>query len=125
MRKTILIVDDDAAYGALLSSRLRQHSLVVQYVTSAKDALELLFSVHFDAVITDIYMPDCDGIELLKQVRRHHPGVSVIGMTSDQSDLTSVIERIFKCLGGAALIAKPSFIAELLAVLAILPDARP
>jgi CheY-like chemotaxis protein len=124
MPRTILIVDDDEAYGARLSAQLRQHSLVAQYVTSAKAALELLFSVQFDAILTDIYMPDCDGIELLRRVKRQYPAQPVIGMTSTQSELVPVIERLFCCLGGDAFVAKPSTATAVLAVLAMLPQPR-
>lgn len=124
MPTTILIVDDDEAYGALLSSRLRQHALVAQHVTSAEAALDLLRGVQYDAILTDIYMPDCDGIELLRQIKQQHPDQAVIGMTNDYSELVSALERLFRCLGGAALIEKPSSVSAILALLAMLPKTQ-
>jgi DNA-binding NtrC family response regulator len=123
MAKSILVIDDDEAYGAYVEILLRRNSFAVQRTTSAHAGLKLMDSVSFDAVITDIFMPGCDGIELLRQVRHHHADVPVIGMTGNETHLSSVLDRVFSALGGITLLRKPVCASQLLTILAALPAA--
>jgi CheY-like chemotaxis protein len=125
MPKTILIVDDEEAYAAFVAALLRQHSFVTHYVTSANAALNLLRTVRFDLVVTNMYMPGRDGFELLQVLRQLHPHQHVIAMIGDSGELTPVFERLFQLMGGVAVIRKSDCETELLATLQTLPDAQP
>src|SRR5436309_1902708 len=77
----ILVVDDEAAILRLLKEALTQWGYQVTGATSAAEALQALRGDMFDAVITDIRMPDMNGLELLKENQRYEESVEVVGMT--------------------------------------------
>ncbi len=121
MTDTILIVDDDEAYAKSIAALLRQHGLEAWHTISGETALDMLSRRQFDAVLTDIYMPHRDGLELLHAITQLYRGMPVIGMTANNSELWPVIDRIFRLIGGVALLRKPVSASELLTVLTTLP----
>lgn len=123
MSNTILIVDDNEPYGTFLLLLLQRQGFEACHVMSARHALEILATTQFDAVITDIYMPECDGIELLRQLGERHQGLPVLGMTTDE-DLLPVLDRVFRYTGGLAVVRKPTDRTELVAMLATLTAVR-
>lgn len=77
----VLVVDDDPMLLGLLVDTLET---IGYHVTGAQGgvlALDQLSQSRFDLMITDIKMPDLDGIQLLKKVRRHYPGMPVLFIT--------------------------------------------
>ncbi len=77
----ILVVDDDQRLLGLLEDTLVTIGYVTTSVKSASDALDILSTSGFDLVITDIGMPEMDGIELLSKIRENHPKLPVIFIT--------------------------------------------
>lgn len=77
----ILLVEDDAALAQGLTLAMRDGGHTVQCVDSLADALRALSLA--DVIITDVRLPDGDaaGIDLVRETRRHHPGVEVLVMT--------------------------------------------
>ena len=77
---SLLCVDDDPQILTLLKSFLeREPGFIVETSTSAAGALDLLEERHFDAVLSDYYMPEMDGIALLREIRaRGIPALFVI-----------------------------------------------
>jgi CheY-like chemotaxis protein len=83
----ILLVDDSAVDRRLFGGILeRQAGLTVAYASSGLDALERLRQRATDLVITDMQMPDMDGLSLVSAIRRDYPGVPVILMTAHGSE---------------------------------------
>jgi two-component system chemotaxis response regulator CheY len=69
MAKTILIVDDSASMRQLVTFALKDVGFEVVAAVDGKDALGKLNSAKVDMVVTDLNMPNMDGIELIKQLR--------------------------------------------------------
>lgn len=67
--ETILVVDDNSDNLVLIELLLAEERFAVETADSAKMALEVLSSRVPDAMLTDIQMPDVDGLELIRQVR--------------------------------------------------------
>jgi CheY-like chemotaxis protein len=67
----ILVVDDDIDSLHLFSMLLRRAGHTVHVSQSALKAIELIEAIHPDIVFLDLAMPDVDGFEVAKQVRRH------------------------------------------------------
>jgi diguanylate cyclase (GGDEF)-like protein len=67
----ILLVDDDADLLSLYESALRHVGYRVFTATHAKEAMTLLEQEQPELVLIDVYMPDCDGIELGRMIRQH------------------------------------------------------
>ncbi len=74
----VLFVDDEPLVLRSLGRAFRIHKVPwdTQFVDSADAALDLLAREPFDIVITDLRMPDVDGVELLARVQRAHPGIA-------------------------------------------------
>jgi two-component system response regulator PilR (NtrC family) len=87
----ILIVDDEPKMRTLLSMALSAEGWDVAEAPTGEAALEALGRGDpFEAVITDIRMPGMSGLELLKAVRRDHPGVECVVMTAHGDSGTGV-----------------------------------
>jgi diguanylate cyclase (GGDEF)-like protein len=112
---TILVVDDDELVRKTLSvlvSSLGYHCLVA---SDGIEATEMLQSKHCDLVLSDIKMPNMDGLELLKHIIRHHSSTDVIIATgyNETASYADVIRA-----GALDFIKKPIDQAELEAKLA-------
>ncbi|MCA9752872.1 MAG: response regulator [bacterium] len=81
MAKRILVVDDQESMREMLADLLDLMGLTVSTVGSGAEALRLLEDQEVDLVITDLNMPQMDGMELMKQVKAAHPGLPVIVIT--------------------------------------------
>ena len=83
----ILIVDDSAIDRKLAGSQIEKHTdWTIEYATNGLEGLEAIRRDQPDLVLTDMQMPEMDGLELCQAVRREFPGVSVILMTARGSE---------------------------------------
>ncbi|MDP2340423.1 MAG: sigma-54 dependent transcriptional regulator [Deltaproteobacteria bacterium] len=82
MKARILVVDDNLAMARMLADGLADQGHEGVPVASGKRAIELLSSEPFDAVITDLRIPDADGMEVLAASRRSDATRPVIIMTA-------------------------------------------
>ena len=108
---SILIVEDDITFSLMLTTWLGKKGFVVRSSSSVSDAKRRLGEEAFDLVISDLRLPDCDGIDLLKWLKSTHPSLPLIMMTSYAEIQTAV--QAMK-LGAADYIAKPLNPDELL-----------
>jgi two-component system NtrC family response regulator len=79
---TILIVDDEKNYPAILSAVLEEEGYECLAANSGKEALDILRNSDVDLVLTDMKMPSMDGIELLERIKSRDPDLPVIMMTA-------------------------------------------
>lgn len=77
----ILVVEDDSGTRELLRELLLEEGHKVRMARNGKEALEWVTKETFDLVLTDLGMPEMDGIELLKTLRRISPDMRVIVVT--------------------------------------------
>jgi two-component system response regulator AtoC len=80
--QSILVVDDEEKMRRLLEIMLTQLGYVVYQAADGQEALDFLSTQTVDLVITDLRMPEVDGIELLRQLREQKNDVSVIVVTA-------------------------------------------
>jgi len=88
--RTILVVDDELPIRLALTRVLGEGGYTVLGTDSGREALELFQQHPIDLVISDHYMPEMSGIDLLKLVRVRHPHVVRIIITADQDPDTAV-----------------------------------
>jgi CheY-like chemotaxis protein len=88
-RGTILVVDDEPVIRGLLVRSIAREGYQVSEATNGREALELLKMARFDIVISDIKMPEMDGMELLTEIRSSYPSVSVILITGYGAEYNS------------------------------------
>jgi CheY-like chemotaxis protein len=83
----VLVVDDLASQRQLVSGLLCRHrDYELAFAGDGKEALAKLAEQPADVVITDLLMPEMDGLELLRTVRRQYPLIPVILMTANGSE---------------------------------------
>lgn len=109
MNASILIVDDDEAIRDSLCALLKTSGYNVFAVQSAKAALEFFKTASIDLVLTDIKMPEMDGLQLTERIKKNHPA-DVIVMTGFAEDY-SYEEAIKK--GASDFLFKPIRLEEL------------
>lgn len=89
----VLVVDDQLAMAEMLADDLTERGYVARAVDSGREAATLLEKGEFDALVTDLRMPDLDGIALLQISKQAAPERPVIIMTA-YSAVDSAIESI-------------------------------
>ena len=87
---TVLIVDDSIVDRKLAGGCLKNCDLEVAFACDGREALELMADEPPDLVITDLQMPEVDGLELVKQMRKRHRRIPVILMTAHGNEETAV-----------------------------------
>jgi CheY-like chemotaxis protein len=102
--KNVLVVDDEEALREILRDELENLGALVVEAENGLVALEKLKSQQFDAIVSDIRMPKCDGVELLDRVRGLYPTLPIMLFVTGFSDLS--IEDAYN-KGAAALFSKP------------------
>jgi len=105
MEERILIVDDEEMICSIFSRRLTREGYSCVTAQNGKEALHHFYKDSFSLIISDIKMPEMDGIELLKEVRAVHPGILMIMVTAyPEIDLALEAMR----LGAYDFIIKPA-----------------
>jgi DNA-binding NtrC family response regulator len=89
----ILIVDDERHTLDALSVILRREKHTVLTATSGKEALDHLQDQDVDIILSDVKMPEMDGLALLRQAKTEHPSVVVVMMSGHQ-DVVAAVEAM-------------------------------
>jgi len=111
MSKKILVVDDDVAFCSLLQTFLKKKGFDVTNSFTGKEAVEIINKDDFDVVITDIRLPDSDGMEILKRVKEKDISTPVILMTG-YTDIKTAVNAMKQ--GAFDYVGKPINPEELL-----------
>jgi DNA-binding NtrC family response regulator len=121
-RKKILLVDDEESIRKMVRAVLGDKLYVFQEADNGLDAQSLLEKDPHDLIISDVIMPDCDGIELVMAIRNKFPGIKVIVMSGGGRVRAGHYLNLAQKLGAARVFEKPfdtdelrNAVAELLA----------
>ena len=102
----ILVVDDVAVNREILKRRLVRRGFEIQEACGGREALEIIDSVPVDLVLLDIMMPDVDGLEVVRTVRRTRSAeelpIIMVSAKSFSEDVTHCME-----LGANGYVTKP------------------
>ncbi|WET00980.1 sigma-54 dependent transcriptional regulator [Flavobacterium sp. YJ01] len=110
----ILLIEDDIAFCKLLEKFLIKKSYDVTIAFSAAEAREAIKKESFDLILTDLRLPDFDGIGLMSEFKNSHPHIPIILMTG-YSDVNTAVKAIKN--GAADYISKPFNPDEVLLVI--------
>ncbi len=80
----ILLVDDDAAFRKIAGRLLRDAGHKVSEAGDGIQALQAISRAVPDIVVTDVLMPNCDGIELISSVRWRYPRVRIVAISAKE-----------------------------------------
>jgi CheY-like chemotaxis protein len=103
----ILVVDDDARVRTTARALLEAAGFEVVEAESGEAALTLLGTEVVEAVLTDIFMPHTDGIELIHALHRDSPGLPVVAMSGGGYNDGKDVLAVARLLGAAAIVQKP------------------
>jgi DNA-binding NtrC family response regulator len=123
MTRKLFVVDDDLLFAKLLAANLRNEgSLAIELFPSAQAMLERRTEEPPDAVITDLMMPDMDGIELTRQLRSSDPTLPIFVLTAS-TEIGSAIAALKA--GATDYLTKPVNVDELMTQLRRAIEERP
>ncbi|UFH35731.1 sigma-54-dependent transcriptional regulator [Flavobacterium acetivorans] len=113
--KKILLIEDDVSFCKLLEKFLLKKGYEITTAFSANEARSKINSIRYDLVLTDLRLPDTDGIALMAEIKTVFPDTPVILMTG-YSDVSTAVKAIKK--GATDYISKPFNPEEVLLVIA-------
>ena len=108
----ILIIDDDEAMRRLMVRTLGDAHTLIE-AQNGQDGLALLKERHPDIVITDILMPQKEGIETIREIRQMAPATKIIAVSGGGASHNLMFLDIAKAFGADAALAKPFRPAQL------------
>ena len=121
----ILVVEDEPVILRVVSELLRDAGHEVTTAVNGAEAMKRARSAHFDLVITDLVMPEKEGIETIMDLRREFPTTKVIAMSGGGRGSAEVYLASAKSLGASRTLAKPFTSEEMLdAVSKVLSDGK-
>ncbi|GAB3857362.1 response regulator transcription factor [Nocardioides maradonensis] len=108
----LLVVEDEQRIGELLTSALTANGHDVRHATTGEGALKAAASGHIDLALLDLGLPDLDGIDVCRELRRSHPDCVIVVLTArkDEMDVVEGLES-----GADDYLTKPFRLTELLA----------
>ena len=103
----VLLIEDDGSVRRIVRKMLERGRHEVTEAENGRVGLDRLRDGAFDLVITDIVMPEMDGLETLIELRKHYPALAVIAMSgggrTGNMDFLGSAEK----LGASAVLHKP------------------
>lgn len=119
----ICLVEDEEKVAAFISKGLQEHDFEVTHVNNGSLAIEKIATESFDLIILDLMLPDINGIDLCRQIRKDNSQVPILMLTA----LDRVDDKVNGLQAGADdYLVKPFHFSELLArISALLRRTRP
>ena len=114
--RRVLVVDDDAQFRSYVVALLQRRGFAVTEADTGVRALELLKTETFDVIVTDILMPDMEGLETIRRVNSTLGECKIVAMSGGGSGGVDYL-RYAEKLGAAATLRKPFAPNEILDVL--------
>lgn len=93
IRHRVLVVDDDPSFAQMVADTITESDIDAVPVSDPRHALELVHRASYAAAVVDLIMPEMDGLELARELRRASPATEVVMLTG-HADITSAIEGI-------------------------------
>jgi CheY-like chemotaxis protein len=108
----ILLIDDNDTFRSIARRMLVNAGYEVHEAANGETALAAYRQQRFDLVITDIVMPDMEGLEAIMKLRRQNPDVKIIAMSG--ADSAGAYLDSAKIFGARRMLSKPFTQGELL-----------
>ncbi len=114
----ILVIDDDEQVRTVLLRSLEYEGYQVMEAPNGKVGMELIREEPFDLVVTDIVMPEKEGIEIIGELRQYFPETKIIAISGGARNLrANVVLNTAKILGVHCTMFKPFEIDDLLGII--------
>lgn len=110
----ILIVEDDKELREMLKTSLMRHNFTVAEAVNGKDAINHFNPSTTDLVITDLIMPEEDGLKVIMKLRELKPSIKIIAFSGGGKAGPGSYLNLAKALGADAIYSKPFSINDLI-----------
>jgi CheY-like chemotaxis protein len=117
----ILIVDDSQELLDVMCEYMETCGYTVHTTTESLDALRIIAAAEYDVIVSDIHMPEMDGLEMMARIKTKHPGLPVVLITGYS---VSEARKIAMEKGADAFVEKPFHMKEILDVVANLLNKK-
>jgi DNA-binding NtrC family response regulator len=107
MMRRILIIDDDHHILLMIKKMLERAGFEVDLASNGNEGLELFKRVPVDLVITDIIMPEKEGLETIREMKRLRPNLKIIAMSGGGKVSSDNYLNAAKIFGASRILAKP------------------
>ena len=121
---SILVIDDDVQLRGFLCEVLDQAGYRVHEAGNGNEGSEQYARHRPDLVLTDIVMPEKEGMELIMELRRDHPALPIIAMSGGNAGFSGSYLTVASKLGASATLAKPFTASHLLTAIEQLLEPR-
>lgn len=105
MQKRILVVDDEATIIDLIYSLLPEEEFELSSASNGGEGLRRLETFVPDLIITDISMPDMEGVEFMSRLRKRGIGIPIIAMSGNAVGMSFL--KASRLIGAAETLLKP------------------
>lgn len=112
---SILVIDDNEMVRGFLRTVLESQGHTVREASHGNEGVQGLRQSPVDLVLTDIYMPNCDGLEVIMMLRREFPSIRIVAISGGSGDRNLLVAA--RQLGAKAILEKPIDIANLLSTI--------
>ncbi len=106
---SVLIVDDNVMTADVVKSVIESAGATVMSCNNSLRAIEMIKTCEYDVLITDYYMPDINGSEIVKMARLKSPKTFIVGISIEQRR-----EQEFFSAGADTFLLKPFALSELI-----------
>ena len=113
MSSRILLIDDDNQFRGMLRQVLRREGYEVVEARDGREGIVRYRSAPTDLIITDILMPEQEGLETIRELRHEFPDVKIIAVSGGGSRGTQDFLKVAKLFGAQRTLWKPFDLDEL------------
>jgi len=115
--KNILLVDDDELFADMLQKQLTRSGYTVVRARNGREAIRLYDRRRISLVLTDLVMPDMEGLELIMKLREFDPGIRIVAMSGGGRNRPDTYLNMARQLGATTTLAKPFSSDEMFAAI--------
>jgi len=121
----VLVIDDEEQVRTLIREVLEGAGHEVMEAGNGREAMKLFEANPTSVVITDLVMPEQDGLETIRELRRRFPTVKIIAVSGAQQKLNLELLYVAEKLGALRTLEKPFDIRKLVALVEELLQDKP
>lgn len=105
--QTVLIIEDDHNILLMIKRMLEPFGFDIKLASNGQEGLDLFQKLDVDLVITDIIMPEKEGLEIIREMRRARPDLKIIAMSGGGKLSADNYLETAKIFGAASIMEKP------------------
>jgi CheY-like chemotaxis protein len=107
MKKKVLVIDDDDQFRLMMRRLLEKEGYAVHEASNGKEGIKAFRKLQTDVVVTDIIMPEVEGVETILSLRKEFPNVKIIAISGGGRNAPDGYLVMAQKLGAEFVMEKP------------------